>query len=117
MHTMYLNDNWFEYVKAGEKIYEGKLLTENMKKLKIYDTIRFINYDHPDSVKPCFRIISRIYIYPTFKEALQELDISNILPTHGLSLNLEEACKIYNKIISYDKQLTNNVIMFKLTAY
>jgi len=114
LHTFYLNDPWFDYVKSGEKKYEGRRKTETMKLLKVNDTIRFIHYTLPDLTPPFYKNIEEILEFETFEKAMEALTIPKVLPIPGL--NMPDACEIYQKYVSLNTQINDGVIMFKLKS-
>jgi len=79
IHKLKLNDPWFDFVKHGEKIYEGRLNSEKVKTYKVGDLLEFSNYT--DSSRNIFyKTIKDIHHYHTFRDALNDLGLEKILP-------------------------------------
>lgn len=110
-HSMRLNTPWYEYVKSGEKIYEGRRLTEKVQGIKTGDKIEFLHATDPDQDVITVEVLD-VLIYPTFREALESLPISEILPISGLTM--DQGDDIYKKYVSHATQVKDGVAMIKI---
>lgn len=108
IHHMTLNDPWFNYVKDGTKIYEGRC---NKKSYVIDDQIIFAH--HTDKTQQTFtKTVVEILYFKSFEEALTMLPISQILPNIN---TVSDGVDIYKKFVSLETQNKCGVIMIKLT--
>lgn len=96
-----LNDPWFDYVKNGNKIYEGRRYIYKLSLLTPGDIILFKHHIN-NNIKPFYKKIKQIYLFTTCEEALKHLPINEILP--GIK-TIEEGVKIYLKYVSLETQL------------
>jgi ASC-1-like (ASCH) protein len=105
-----LNSPWFEHVKNGSKIYEGRC---NWKQASQYKVGDFLNVKHhTDSSKQEYIVkIVNIYKFDTFKTALSELTLSEVLP--GIQ-TIEEGVNIYLRYYKLTTQLENGILMLEL---
>jgi ASC-1-like (ASCH) protein len=100
MIRLTLNDPWFELVKSGKKLYEGRAWKGNTCYLKPGDTIEF--YHHIDqTVLPFTKKIKNIHRFDTFRTALEQTGIEKVLPE---ILSIEEGVEIYLKYVSIQTQ-------------
>lgn len=108
--TLSLSDPWFNLVKNGEKIYEGRLYKGLSKYFKVGDYIEF--YSEEGQQDYFVRvIIVDIKKYKTFRESLEDLPLEKVLPT---VLTVDEGEKIYWKYASQDSQLKWQVCQIKI---
>lgn len=106
-HKMTLNTPWFDYVKTGRKIYEGRC---NKKKYSIGDKIIFSHHiDH--SQDEFEKTIIDVLHYKSFEEALNELSISQVLPNIN---TINDGVEIYKKYVSLETQKKCGIIMIKM---
>ena len=107
VHTMRLNDPWFDFVKTGVKTYEGRA---NKKPLAKGDIIEF---NHPTDKKAVsFRKeIEGICYFSSFEEAMTKLPLDQILPNVK---TVSDGVEIYKKFISLEAQEKMGVVMIKL---
>ena len=110
IHNITLNSPWFEYVRDGKKIYEGRRKTDKTKEYKIGD-ILIINH-HTDILQEPYKVIIQdILSFPTFKDALTNLPIENILPNIK---TIDEGVEIYKKYVSLNTQIQDGIFMIKI---
>jgi ASC-1-like (ASCH) protein len=114
LHTFYLNDPWFEYMKSGEKIYECRLKTDTMKLINIGDNIRFIHYDLPDLTPPVYKTIEDILEFDTIEKAIESLTIKKVYPLPGFNMNNAYEC--YYSTLNIRSQIYGPVIVFNLKS-
>ena len=99
---LYQNSPWFELVKSGQKIYEGRRHTVQIDLINIGDTIEVKHYIHQDKESYFIKILEKIY-FKTFEEALTNLDINKILPIENITI--EKGIEIYKQYVSINTQL------------
>ena len=106
-----LNSPWYELMKDGKKIYEGRRATEKIKNMKVGDILKVEH--HVDKTLPSFyiEIIDKLY-FKTFEEALNELNIHEVLPIPDI--NVAQGVEIYKKYVSLETQLKDGVVMLKV---
>lgn len=107
MVSMSLNDPWYQHVRDGLKIYEGRLWTSKTSSLKPGDELFFKHVSQPTLKVKVVEIVR----YKTFEEALSCLKLSEVLP--GL-LTLEEGIEVYAKFFPLSAQQENGVCMIKI---
>ncbi len=110
-HTMKLNSPWYEFVQDGTKVYEGRRATEKVLGVNIGDKIIFshaLDVSKPDITV----IVLETLCYPTFRDALLDLPIYNVLPIIGLSV--DEGDDIYKQYVSLPTQVKDGVRMIKI---
>lgn len=118
MHILTLHSPWFEMVKCGNKIYEGRRQTDKIKNINIGDYIIFYHVigekagTIDETISPIVCIVQDKIIFETFEEALNKLPINDILPIDGITVDI--GIEIYKKIVSIPTQLKDGVVMFKI---
>ena len=95
-HTMSLSQPWFDLVRDGIKTVEGRTYTDKRKKLNIGDTIIFKNGKQSFDKK-----IKDLKVFSTFKEAIKNAKLKNILP--GIK-TYQEGVEVYLNIPNYKGQ-------------
>ena len=95
-HTMSLSQPWFDLVRSGIKTVEGRTYTDKRKKLNIGDTIIFKNGKQSFDKK-----IKDLKVFSTFKEAIKNAKLKNILP--GIK-TYQEGVEVYLNIPNYKEQ-------------
>ena len=106
---MKLNDPWFEYVRTGRKIYEGRRWWAPTQALRPNDWIVFERITYPE--QKCQKQIQEILWFPTFEAALQVLPLADVLP--GVQ-SIEEGVAIYSQFVSLATQLRDGICMIRL---
>lgn len=110
MKLLYLNSPWFELTMDGKKIYEGRRKTPIIDSIKIGDIVEIKHYVNRD--KTYFvKIIDKLY-FQTFEEALNKLNINEILPIENIDIN--KGIEIYKQYVSIKTQETDGVCMLKI---
>ena len=110
MTIMYLNSPWFELTKAGKKIYEGRRKTPIIDSIQIGDIVEIKHYVNRD--KTYFvKIIDKLY-FQTFEEALNKLNINDILPIEDI--DIIKGIEIYKQYVSIKTQESDGICMLKI---
>lgn len=108
---MRLNSPWYELVRDGKKIYEGRCKLKSLEKYKIGDIIEISH--HNDNNLPNYKVVIKdILFFPTFENALLTLPIHDILPLEDITV--EKGVEIYKKFIPLSTQIQNGVAMIKI---
>lgn len=110
-YLMRLNSPWYEYVKSGEKIYEGRRISDKTKYIKAGDIINFQHYIHKDLPVIKTRVLD-VKKFPTFRDALTELPLKQILPIENLTI--QEGVDIYYMYVSLQTQMKDGICMIKI---
>ena len=111
--VMHLNSPWFELVRSGRKIYEGRRKTQKTTNLQIGQIIEMRHYTDKEREPYKVRIDDILY-YPTFEEALRELPIEHVLPLDDITI--EKGVEIYQKYVSLETQKKDGVILLKIVV-
>ena len=69
---MHLNSPWFELVKEGKKIYEGRRNNEKITNIQVGDVIEIKHCDEEESY--FVKVEEKLY-YKSFEDALNTLNI------------------------------------------
>lgn len=108
-----LNSPWFELVRDGKKVYEGRRQTPKMMGLKCGDTITI--HHHIDKKQAPYNVVVEDVIpFATFKHALEALPIEEVLPIENITVS--EGVSIYHKYVSQATQEKDGVVMIKIRA-
>lgn len=108
---MKLNSPWFELVKEGKKIYEGRRKMPYITKYKIGDIITF-SHNTNTTIEPFNVVIEDILEYATFEDALNVLPLYEVLPIDDITI--EHGIEIYKKYVSLPTQIKDGIIMLKI---
>ena len=109
-HKFRLNDPWFQYMKNGKKIYEGRRSTNRINLIQVGDTIQFSRVLDPTDY---FQVtVSKILSFQTFRDALLVLPLEQVLPNIE---TIDIGVEIYYKYVSLHTQLKDGVKMFLVT--
>lgn len=112
--VIHLNHPWFELVKIGKKIYEGRRLTDKTNKYNIGDILLVKHYTDNTQEPYYIEIVDKIY-FRTFEQALTILPINQVLPTLDESIRtIQEGIEIYKKYVSLETQNRDGIIMLKI---
>ena len=107
-----LSDPWFEFVKSGEKKFEGRRYFSKYKMVQKGDYFR-ISHHSNKSEKQFFKKIVDINRFATFRDALKfhEKKIQQLLPTIE---TVQEGVLVYYKYVSEETQIKDGVVLFEL---
>lgn len=112
MSILHLNSPWFELVKEGKKIYEGRRNTCKILDICLIGNIVTIKHYTDENQEPYQVIIEDFKHFPTFEDALKELDINEVLPVENITV--DEGILIYQKYVSLQTQINDGIIMIKI---
>lgn len=105
-----LNSPWFEHIKNGNKIYEGRCNWKQAAQYKIGDILN-INH-HTNPLEPGYTVkIINIHKFATFQTALSKLGLSKVLP--GIQ-TIEEGIEIYLQYYKLTTQIENGILMIEV---
>ena len=110
-HTFSLQEPWFEYVKNGEKIYEGRRWTAKVAAIQPGDRIVFICWFCRLCGETVEKVVDEVFRFGTFEDALRTLPLEQVLP--GVA-TVEDGVQIYLKYASIETQRVAGVAMIKL---
>lgn len=110
---MHLNSPWFELVKEGKKIYEGRRNHEKITNIQVGDVIEIKHYILRDEEESYFVKVEEKLYYKTFEDALNTLNINEVLPIENITVN--EGIEIYKKYVSIETQIRDGVCMLKIS--
>ena len=102
----HVEEPWFEYIKNGKKIVEGRLNKGNFQGLKKGDIIHWMNLDKIIKTK----IIS-IHHHKDFEKMLKTHCLYNVLP--GIR-TYKDGVKVYHKFFSPSDVKKYGVLAIKL---
>lgn len=116
-HVIHVGKPWFDYLKTGEKIWEGRCNWKAALNYNVGDIWEVRYYKKPGEEEipepePFFVRIEEIKQFPTFEEALTNMNLSEVLP--GIQ-TVEEGVKVYFQFVSLKTQLANGVRMFRVS--
>jgi ASC-1-like (ASCH) protein len=109
IYPIRLHSPWFQFVRSGVKIYEGRRCTPTMSDFVPGD--RFLIKQVEGEESEYLVIIEAILKFPTFEIALRSLPLSQVLPNCN---SVEEGVEIYKKFVSLPTQEKDGVLMFLL---
>ncbi len=111
MITLTLSDPWFEYVRQGRKIYEGRRLKMSFfRTLSVGTLIKFKHYNN-EGIEPFYARVIGILEFNSFQEALEQLPLSEVLPDVA---TIAEGVSIYEQYVSQRAQKQSGVCMLKI---
>lgn len=107
IHTMGLQRKYFDQIRNGQKIYEGRLYDEKRRLIEIGDIIEFTC--EGESFQ---RMVSQIILADTFALGLWSVGYELCIPD---AKSLDEAVDVYMSIPSYARDESKyHVVFFKL---
>ena len=109
-YALSLSDPWFDAVRDGRKLYEGRRLTERMRAVKLGDVLDVAHHSDPTRARFQRTVVS-IDIFPTFEAALRALPLDRVLP--GVE-SVEAGVAVYFKYVRLETQLADGVVLFGL---
>ena len=108
-----LNDEWYYAVQYRRKRWEGRRVTDKTKLFKTGDVL-VIGHHTKKDLPHLRRTIGRIRPYGTYRLALGELPMEEVLPSAGVVRTIDEGCKIYEQYVSLTTQVSDGVFMIEL---
>lgn len=90
-HESKLKEPHYSHIQEGKKIYEVRVNDDKRRQMKVGDTWIFSHNDEPDKPKIKTKIVE-IKTYKTFEEAINDTDLSQLLPDVK---SVKEAVKLY----------------------
>ena len=106
VHNIRLDEQFFELIKSGKKIYELRMYDEKRKLIKIGDEICF--FKRPELKEYMYKKVKNIHVYKTLEQLVEGLDIKLM----GFN-NKEEVFCTMNKF--YQEELkTMDVVAIEL---
>ena len=110
LHSMNLQDEHFNNIKSGKKIYECRIYDEKRKNLALLDCIVFNCKNKHHKV-----FITELSYFDSFENALTSKSLERILPD---ITSITEGVSIYHNIDGYaEKEAQMGVICIKFMAY
>ena len=109
-HHMSISSPWAEFILSGEKIFEGRRVTDKTLAIKVDDYIVFSHKTNL-SFPPFRKRVVGIRNYPSFEVALKDLGLDRTLP--GVK-TIQEGIDIYAEYVSLKTQQKEGIFMFEL---
>lgn len=109
IYREHLSEPWFTLVSLGLKTCEGRLNNNRFRELKEGDIIQWFNHDFGERIR--FTKITRIEVYRTFEEYLNDKGLKKCLP--GMS-KLKHGLEVYRKYYSKSDEEMYGVVAFEL---
>ena len=108
-HSLNLNPIYFDLIKSGKKVLEGRLNDDKRKIFNVGDKITF--YKEPEKTVTMQAIILDKYLFNNFDEMANELDKSKL----GFeNKTKEEMIKVYRTIYTLEDENKYGVVIFKI---
>ena len=108
-HTLNLNPKYFELIKSGKKILEGRLNDEKRQKFNVGDKIIF--YKEPQRTEEQTAVITGKYLFNSF------VDMANQLEKADLGFeneSKEEMINCYHQFYSKEDENKYGVVIFRV---
>ena len=74
---MKLDPIYYEYIVEGLKDYELRIYDEKRQKIKLFDSIKFINRKNKRTFKA---VVTGLTFYQNFEEAIGDTGVERLLP-------------------------------------
>lgn len=105
-----LNSPWYEFVRDGKKLYEGRSAKNDVTKYAAGDLLEIRH--HVNNTSPAYtkKIVS-LTLFRDFRAALTSLGLGTVLP--GVE-TIDEGVKVYYRYVSQTTQDTHGVCMIEL---
>lgn len=108
-HTLNLNPIYFDLIKSGEKILEGRLNDDKRKLFEVGDKITF--FKEPGRIETIKAIILKKYIYRNFDEMAEDLDKKDL----GFADKSKQGMiDVYRKIYPREEENKHGVVILKI---
>ena len=112
MQTIHLNSPWFELVRDGKKKYEGRRKTALTDSYQIGSLLEVRHYIDK-TIEPFTVCVQERLLFQTFEEALNTLDVQEVLPIEGITV--QKGIDIYQQYVSMATQLKEGIVMLRLS--
>lgn len=104
-----LNSPWFEYVRDGVKVYEGR---RNKKENPFtVGEVLWVYHHTNTNMIPYYVRITECLKFSTFEDALNSLSLSSVLPN---ITSVKDGIEIYKKYVSLETQKKDGIVMLRL---
>ncbi len=105
-HDLSINEEYFEKIRRGEKIYEGRLLDERRRNFNEGDIIKFISGE-----KFFYALIEERKLFKNFEEMAETIDKAEL----GFNeKSKEEMIKTYRSFYTMEDEFKYGVVIFKV---
>lgn len=112
VHTLNLQEKYFELIKNNIKTLEGRLNDEKRQAFNVGDKILF--FKEPDRVEMLEAVIVDKYIFKNFDEMAENLDKAEL----GFeSVSKQEMVDVYRKIYPREKEEKYGVVIFRVRVW
>lgn len=109
MFVMKIQEDFFEQVKSGKKVYEVRVYDEDMQKIVIGDTIIFKKM--PNLIDGVVTKVVDVKKFDTFEQMAQTLSLSSV----GLDKkNASQVSRFYRSLYSKEDEKKYGVIAIKI---
>ena len=107
-YTMGLQKKYFNLIKNGEKVYEGRINSDSKKIINVGDTITFLK--EPERTEELKAVVTEKIEFENFEQMAESLDKSKL----GFSnSSKEEMIDVYRKIYNKEQE-EKGVLVFKV---
>ena len=93
-----LSEKWFNYIKSGKKIVEGRPFKGDFSKMNVGDTITFSNTSF-EVENVIVVTITGVTRYKTFREYLEDKTLKKCLPD---VMTIDEGVNVYYGFPNYE---------------
>lgn len=109
MFVMKIQEDFFEQVKSGKKVYEVRVYDEDMQKIVIGDTIIFKKM--PNLIDGVVTKVVDVKKFDTFEQMAQTLSLSSV----GFDKkNASQVSRFYRSLYSKEDEKKYGVIAIKI---
>lgn len=108
-HCISVSSPWFEYLREGQKQFEGRLAYKDYKDYQIGDEL-IVHLANNQTIKPFTLTIINIQQFVSFHSALKSLGIDRVLP--GIT-SINSALQIYESFYTTQQQQQYGIIMIE----
>lgn len=109
-----LDDTWFDFIRNGEKIAEGRLDKSWVKNLNPYDMIEFTRVsNNAKDISKINVIVTKVVRYKSFSDLFDDVGLDKVLPGKN---TYDEGIAVYRQWYSEEKEKELGVvgIFFKI---
>ena len=109
MFVMKIQEDFFEQIKSGKKVYEVRIYDESMHKIVVGDTIIFKKL--PNLIDGVVAKVTDVKRFDTFEQMAQILSLSSV----GFEKkNASQVARFYRSLYSKEDEKNYGVIAFKI---